>query len=329
MDKLDLKDRKILYELDLNARRTDKEIAKKVGLSRESTRYRIQKLIDEGYINYFMTILNSMKLGYDWYRTFFKFQNITLEKEKEIIDWLKERASWITKVEGKWDLNTGIFCKNIYEFKDIINQFLVEFSSYINRYEFSIVTRMWHYHRDYLIENKNKTLPGEVMGFSSSKEYIIKEIDSIDYKILEILLKNARMKTIEIARKINSTEMVVRYRIKNLIKDGIILGFRPFLNIKKLGYIYFKLHITLQNLSNQKKEKILDYIHNHPKTIYTTELIGGADIETEFQVKNNEEFYSFIDELRKIFKDTIKDYEFMQYTNEYKFIYLPEMKFKD
>ena len=137
------------------------------------------------------------------------------------------------------------------------------------------------------------------------------------------------MKTIEIARKINSTEMVVRYRIKNLIKDGIILGFRPFLNIKKLGYIYFKLHITLQNLSNQKKEKILDYIHNHPKTIYTTELIGGADIETEFQVKNNEEFYSFIDELRKIFKDTIKDYEFMQYTNEYKFIYLPEMKFKD
>src|SRR3989344_5144730 len=271
MDKLDLKDRKILYELDLNARRTDKEIAKKVGLRRESTRYRIQKLIDEGYINYFMTILNSMKLGYDWYRTFFKFQNITLEKEKEIIDWLKERASWITKVEGKWDLNTGIFCKNIYEFKDIINQFLVEFSSYINRYEFSIVTRMWHYHRDYLIENKNKTLPGEVMGFSSSKEYIIKAIDSIDYKILD----------------------------------------------------------TLQNLSNQKKEKILDYIHNHPKTIYTTELIGGADIETEFQVKNNEEFYSFIDELRKIFKDTIKDYEFMQYTNEYKFIYLPEMKFKD
>ena len=30
MNELDLKDRKILYELDLNARRTDSEIAKKV-----------------------------------------------------------------------------------------------------------------------------------------------------------------------------------------------------------------------------------------------------------------------------------------------------------
>ncbi|MBU0460744.1 MAG: winged helix-turn-helix transcriptional regulator, partial [Nanoarchaeota archaeon] len=113
MDKLDLKDRKILHELDLNARQSDSEIAKKVGLTRDSVRYRIKKLEDQGYINYFMTLLNSMKLGYNWYRTFFKFQNLSVEKEQEIINWLKERASWITKVEGIWDLNTGIFVKNV------------------------------------------------------------------------------------------------------------------------------------------------------------------------------------------------------------------------
>ena len=185
MEKLDLKDRKILYELDLDARQTDKEIARKVGLSREATRYRIQKLIDEGYINYFMTILNTMKLGFDWYRTFFKFQNVNLQKEKEIIDWLKEKASWITKVEGKWDLNTGIFCKNVYEFRDIINEFLVEFSEFIERYEVSIVTRMWHYHRDYLVEKKNKTSKAEIMGFSSRKDYKIEKIDEIEYKIID------------------------------------------------------------------------------------------------------------------------------------------------
>ncbi len=327
MERLDLKDKKILYELDLNARQTDKKIAEKVGLSREATRYRIQKLIDEGYINYFITILNTMKLGFDWYRTFFKFQNVNLQKEKEIIDWLKEKASWITKVEGKWDLNTGIFCKNVYEFRDIINQFLVKFSEFIERYEVSIVTRMWHYHRDYLIEKKNKTSKAEIMGFSLNKEYKIEKIDSMDYKILEVLLKNARMKTIDIARKINSTEMVVRYRIKNLIKNGIILGFRSFLNIKKLGYIYFKLHITLQDITSEKKDRIFSYIHNHPNTVYTTELVGGADIETEFQVKSNEEFYNYIEELRKTFGEIIRDYEFMQYTNEYKFTYLPEIKF--
>lgn len=325
MGKLDLKDRKILYELDLNARQTDSEIAKKVGLTRDSVRYRINKLVENGYIHYFMTLLNSMKLGYNWYRTFFKFQNLTLEKEKEIIDYLKKRASWITKVEGIWDLNTGIFVKNVYEYRDLINEFLLKYSSFIERYNVSIVTREWSYHRDYLLNKKQKTSKPILMGFDSQKEYKTETIDETDYKILKTILKNARMKTIDIAREIGTTEMVVRYRLKKIIKNGIIIGFKPFLNIHKLGYTYLKLHVTLQNLTEEKKKKIITYIHQHPNTVHMTELVGGADIETEFQVKNNGEFYGYIQDLRLKFGEIIKDYKFMQYTQEYKFTYLPEM----
>lgn len=325
MDNLDLKDRKILHELDLNARQSDSEIAKNVGLTRDSVRYRINKLIENGYINYFMTLINSMKLGYDWYRTFFKFQNLTLEKEKEIIDYLKERASWISKVEGIWDLNTGIFVKNVYEYRDLINEFLLKYSSFIERYDVSIVTREWSYHRDYLLNKKQKTSKPILMGFDPQKEYKIETIDEIDYKIIKTILKNARMKTIDIAREIKTTEMVVRYRLKKLIENGIIIGFKPFLNVHKLGYIYFKLHLSLQNLTPEKKKSIVNYIHQHPNTVHMTELVGGADLETEFQVKTNEEFYTHVQDLRLKFGDIIRDYQFMQYTQEYKFTYLPEM----
>lgn len=328
MEKLDLKDKKILYQLDLDARQTDSQIAKKVGLTRDSVRYRINRLVDQGYIQYFMTLLNSMKLGYDWYRTFFKFQNLTLKKEEEIINWLKERASWIVKVEGIWNLNTGIFVKNVYEYKDIIDEFLLKYSKYVEKYEVSIVTAMWHYHRDYLLDKEQKTTDPKLMGFEKKEDYGIEKIDEIDYKILEILLKNARMKTIDIARKLNLTEIIVRYRIKKLIKKGIIIGFRPFLDVNKLGYEYFKVHFTLQNITLEKKKEFISYIHQHPNTIYMTELVGGADIETEFQVKNNKEFYNQIKEIRSRFGDIIRNYEFMQYTKEYKFTYLPEMKWK-
>ena len=325
MIELDFKDLKILYELDLNARQTDSEIAKKIGLTRDSTRYRINRLIENGYINYFMTLINSMKLGYNWYRTFFKFQNLTIEKEKEIINYLKERASWISKVEGIWDLNTGIFVKNVYEYRDLINEFLLKYSSFIERYDVATVTREWTYHRDYLLNKKQKTTKHILMGFDPQKEYKPEIIDKMDYKILKTILKNARMKTIDIAREIGTTEMVVRYHLKKLIQNGIIIGFKPFLNIHKLGYTYFKLHITLQNLTPEKKKNILSCIHLHPNTVHMTELIGGADLECEFQVKTNEEFYSHIQELRLKFSDIIRDYKFMQYTQEYKFTYLPEM----
>src|SRR3989344_4157120 len=328
MEKLDLKDRKILYQLDLDARQSDSHIAKKVKLSRDAVKYRINKLLEKGFINYFMTVLNSMKLGFNWYRTFFKFQNLTVEKEEEIIGWLRDKASWITKVEGIWDLNTGIFVKDVYEYRDIINEFLVKYGEYIDKYEVAIVTREWIYHHDYLLNKKQKTTTPQLMGYKEKGNYKIEKIDKIDYKILSALLKNARMKTIDIAKKINSTEMVVRYRIKKMMENGIIIGFRPFLNVHKLNYIYFKNHFTLHNLTPEKKKKIFDYIHVHPNTVHTTELVGGADLETEFQVTHNNEFNEYIKDIRLRFGDIIRDYEFMQYTQEYKFTYLPEIQFK-
>ncbi|HLC87119.1 MAG TPA: winged helix-turn-helix transcriptional regulator [Candidatus Nanoarchaeia archaeon] len=328
MEKLDLKDRKILYQLDLDARQSDSHIAKKVKLSRDAVKYRINKLLEKGFINYFMTVLNSMKLGFNWYRTFFKFQNLTVEKEEEIIGWLRDKASWITKVEGIWDLNTGIFVKDVYEYRDIINEFLVKYGEYIDKYEVAIVTREWIYHHDYLLNKKQKTTTPQLMGYKEKGNYKIEKIDKIDYKILSALLKNARMKTIDIAKKINSTEMVVRYRIKKMMENGIIIGFRPFLNVHKLNYIYFKTHFTLHNLTPEKKKKIFDYIHVHPNTVHTTELVGGADLETEFQVTHNNEFHEYIKDIRLRFGDIIRDYEFMQYTQEYKFTYLPEIQFK-
>ncbi len=327
MDKLDLKDRKILYELDLDSTQTDNQISKKVGLSRDSVRYRINKLVENGYINYFMTILNSMKLGFNWYRTFFKFQNLTIKKEEEIIDWLKKRASWITKVEGIWDLNTGIFVKNVYEYRDVINEFLLKYSNYIERYGVAIVTREWIYPRDFLLDKKQRISKPILMGFDSKEECKIENIDKIDYEILKVLLRSARMKTVDIAEKTKTTEMVVRYRIKKMIDKGIILGFKPFFNTNKLGYVYFKLHINLRNLNLEKKQEIISYFSRHPNIIHMTELVGGADLEMEFQVKNNDEFYDYVKEIRLKFGEIIKDYEFMQYTNEYKFTYLPEMKF--
>ena len=324
MIKLDLKDRKILFALEDNARQSDQEVARKVRLSRESVRYRIHQMQKNGYINYFMTLINTMKLGYDWYRTFFKFQNVTLEKEEEMIGWLKTRASWITRVEGIWDLNTAIFCKNVYQYRDIMNEFLMEYSKFVEKYNVAIVTRMWIYKKNYLLYKTQKNVEPIVMGFNSYNDRQVEVIDDIDYGILGIVMKNARMKNSDIARRMNITEMMVRYRIRKLVEKGIIIGFRPFLNIPRLGYIYFKIHFTLQNLTAEKKREIFTYMHQHPSTAHTTELVGGSDLETEFQVTTNQEFYDHIRQIRTMFGDLIKDYEFMQYTNEYKFTYLPE-----
>ena len=87
MQKIDLKDRKILYELDLNCRKSNAQIGKKIGLSRKVVEYRIKRMENEGIIISYWTAINTMRLGYYVYRIYISFQDITSEIKNEIINY--------------------------------------------------------------------------------------------------------------------------------------------------------------------------------------------------------------------------------------------------
>ena len=50
MVKIDLKDRKILYHLDLDARQSLTQVGKKVGLKKDVVAYRVQRMQKDGII---------------------------------------------------------------------------------------------------------------------------------------------------------------------------------------------------------------------------------------------------------------------------------------
>ena len=85
MVEIDLKDRKILYELDLNCRQSNVQIGKKVGLSKEVVKYRITRMQDEGIITCFWTAINTLKLGYYCFRIYINFLDVSSDIKNEII----------------------------------------------------------------------------------------------------------------------------------------------------------------------------------------------------------------------------------------------------
>ncbi|MCK5031460.1 MAG: Lrp/AsnC family transcriptional regulator, partial [Thermoplasmatales archaeon] len=87
MLKIDLKDRKILYQLDINSRQSYSQIAKKVGLSKTVLVYRINRLKEKGVIQKFYTVIDAYRLGYLATRFHYLYQYTTPEIKKEIIDY--------------------------------------------------------------------------------------------------------------------------------------------------------------------------------------------------------------------------------------------------
>ena len=86
---LDVKDKKLLYQLDINSRQTNSEIAKKVGLSKQVVGFRIKRLIKEKLITSFYTIIDISKLGFTVHKNFLRLQNLDRNEEKKLLHFLK------------------------------------------------------------------------------------------------------------------------------------------------------------------------------------------------------------------------------------------------
>ena len=75
-------------------------------------------------------------------------------------------------------------------------------------------------------------------------------IDKIDRKILQLLLRNARMPYLEIARECGISGAAIHQRVKKLDEQGIILGSRLEVNPRCLGYdVCALVNIRMQNPS--------------------------------------------------------------------------------
>ena len=85
MLKVDLKDRKILYELDYDSRQSLSKIGQKVGLHKNVVLYRIKRLENLGIISFYYTVIDSFKLGYSSFRVYLVLQNITPHIKSEIV----------------------------------------------------------------------------------------------------------------------------------------------------------------------------------------------------------------------------------------------------
>lgn len=317
--KLDLKDKKILYELDLNSRATLNEIAKKVGLSKQVVDYRLKNLIKDDIIKQFYTVVNFSKLGYTQYKFYLKFQNTNVEKEKEVIDyWIQNQNSvWVASCRGRWDLVVSILAKDINEFGEILNNFINKYGIFVLEKDVLITQISQVFTKAYLTEKKEKkkfTYGGEIEHY---------KLDNIDEKVLRILSTNARLTILEIMNQLSLTRDVINYRLKRLTKDNLISQYRISINLDKIDYKLYKIIMRLHSLTQEKEKQLITYIASHPHGMQYLKLVGSWDVELEFEVEDDEQLHEILLEIRNKFSEIIRDYDTLLIHQEHKLNYYP------
>ncbi|MBI2105525.1 AsnC family transcriptional regulator [Candidatus Woesearchaeota archaeon] len=320
--KLDKKDFKILYELDNNARIPYSKLSKKIGLSQESVRYRINKLVKEEIIRKFFTVIDISKLGFTFYKILLKLHNINEKKMEEITDYLSKNKDvvWLVSLDGNFDIGLVVKVKSILELNNIIEEIDKKFSQYINRRTISINILGEYLVRDYLI-NKSRLPIKEKSYKIESEEY---KLDKIDLKIIQNLAENGRKTAIDIARELSISSDSVIQRKKKLEKEKIITGYNLILNNSNLNQIHFKVLINLDNFSPAKIDHLINYAKSINRIVYIIKTLGEWNYEFDIEVENIDQYKEIVMNLTNKFSTIIRDYNYLIIKKIHKYNLYPE-----
>lgn len=319
MIKLDLKDRRILYELDRNARQSNAQIAKTVRLNKNTVNYKINRLLEEGLIRGYYTVIDSSKLGYFSFRVYLKFFNTAPENEQEIIAWLmnNKMVGVVGKIETIYDLVLHVWVKSIYDFDDFWLEFKGKFRKYFWNEKVHVFSKVYHFKRKYLLDEKSG--PNKAYELIGAKEII--KYDWLDFEILKLLSKNARMPLLDISEKLKTPPRTVAFRIKQLEKNGVIQGYRVNMDLEKMGYEYYKINIVLDDFENY--DELLRFAKQHTNIIYIDRTLSDLDFEIDVEVKNRTELLELLGRIKTDFG--IRDAEIFAYREYYKLEAIPEI----
>ncbi|MBI4451829.1 Lrp/AsnC family transcriptional regulator [Candidatus Woesearchaeota archaeon] len=295
-----------MYELDINARQPLTQLSKKVRASPATIEYRLKRMEKYGFIKNYLTFLDAGKLGLMIWNVYLELQNTTEKEENEIVTYLcnLQKTWWVAKCSGRWNLIYSLCVKDVKEFYKIVNDVQSKYSKYILNQTLAAHVEVEIISRGYFLKK-----PGT--GITWYKNVEQPKLDDEEIKILKSIALNARLSSIEIAKKTNLTQRIVSYRLKSLIQKGIINRFRLLLDISKIGLSYYKVIIYVKDYTDQKNLRLKQYCINEGNIFHYEQKMGPWMLELELDSENYESADKQLKQMKEQFPDFVRSYELL------------------
>ncbi|VVC01824.1 putative HTH-type transcriptional regulator [uncultured archaeon] len=312
--KLDIKDRKILAQLELDSRQPLSAIGKKAGLSKAGVSSRIARIEKSGLVDRFNLELNYAALGTTNYRYYFKFESTPPGFEQSLAEYLYTHGNvrWFCLMQGQWDLVVRFFAADDAELSDFENSFMEKFGKQVKSKAYG-VNLFGTNHRCTQLTGNEGSYYRQTRSYKGGRI----RLTPIDYCILFRLYENSRASLREIAEKEGLSAETVAYHVKGLGKKQAFFACSVRFNRSRAGYMGAKVLLNLQYLTPEKREAFLAYCDATPILSHYLLLRGPWDAELDCDVKSPAELYAALRKIRNRFPDLIREFSVLTKIKEY------------
>lgn len=122
-------------------------------------------------------------------------------------------------------------------------------------------------------------------------------MDVVDRKIIEALRKNARTPFTEIGKKLGISDATIHYRVKKMLRLGIIRNYTVTVNKETLGREV--AGYVLISVKQGKVEEVSKMLMNMEAVITVQEVHGTKDILVKIETGNLENLRDMVKEIQE------------------------------
>lgn len=292
---IDERDRKIILELQRDARQSDARIARKTGISEASVRRRIARLIEDRVVR-IMAVTSPWKVGY----VVPAFIGISAELSRldQVLEALTAmpRLHYVGLVTGQFDIIVWATFRSARDLADFVKRDLSCIPGIIKT-ETMITLEISKREQGILVdglEDEDKralesgtAIPPDRHGYDLEPE----AFDDIDYRLMVELQQDARQSDAQVSRKLGLSEATVRRRIIRLIDRGII-AISAVITPYAVGYTTVAF-ICLRG-SPRCLEKIMEKLADMPRVHFLSFITGRFDVLAWATFRSPQELTEFV-----------------------------------
>jgi len=321
-------DKDLLFLYSENARFKIKNLSTILKKSSQRLKYSIKVLESEGIISKPFCIFDYSYFGLILFRVYFKGGYISEKDKSQIIQKLSENPYVVSMYElsGEFDLAIEIAAPNPSKFNKELKK-IAGLIPTLNNYKIilNLVTHI--YPKVYL--PKNLELVNQI-----SQEIIIggdraiASFDENEMKIIQCILKNPKIRLINLGKESGLNSKTANTILKSLIQKRFIRGFKYIVDTNKLGIYKSRLFLKLHNVSPEREAQLMSFMLAAKEIVQSHKTVGDWDVEIDIESPDSKKIRYLTIQIREEFKDLIETFNISEFYQYYERSYLPFFLFQ-
>ena len=126
------------------------------------------------------------------------------------------------------------------------------------------------------------------------------DLDPLDWKILDLLHSNCRISLNSMAQKLKASRSTIHYRIQRLEAEGIIKGYRAYIDATRLGRDYYTCTWIRAKYGPGYYKKVGHKVGQIPGVCAVYFVLGAQDLLVFIKSDTRESFLRKLDQIAAI-----------------------------